>query len=360
MPKESAMTPDDLVGFTEGLARVAAAGGGARALALHLAGHLGAGVSLDDPEGRRLTEAGEPRNGAVVRLPVRAGETAFGEIALHGDASADALLALRLTASAIALELARESGGNAGRRRAFWERLLAGGYRDGAAARADANARGIALAANYVAIALEPPESAALAAEIFASGEASVGLLERDRGALVFVPAPREVDAANARTAATLLPKTLAKAHPRLAVTGGVGGVESAAEVGRSARMADAALAIGRRVFGEGRVLAYDELGAYALLFEGADADGLRAFASAALAPLRAYDERHQTELERTLRSYFACGQNVKTAAAELHVHRHTVFYRLRQIGEICGRSLDSPHDQLTFRMAAAIDALHG
>ncbi len=353
------MTPDDLVVFAEGLARAAAAGGGARALAAHLAESLGTAVSVDDADGRRLADVGSSKNGAVVRLPLAAGATQFGEIALHAESTPGALLALRLTAAAIALELARESGGNAGRRRAFWERLLTGGYRDVAAARADATSRGITLAAQYVAIALEPPESAALAAETFASGEASVGVLERDGGTLIFVPAPREVDAANARTAATLLPKTLAKKHPGLSITGGVGSIESAAEVGRSARMADAALTIGRRVFGDGRVLPYDELGAYALLFEGADANALRAFADATLAPLRAYDEKHQTDLERTLCAYFACGQNVKTAAAELHVHRHTVFYRLRQIGEICGRSLDSHHDQLTFRMATAIDALH-
>ena len=52
-------------------------------------------------------------------------------------------------------------------------------------------------------------------------------------------------------------------------------------------------------------------------------------------------------------------GQNVTTAAERLSVHRHTVFYRLRQIGEICGRSLESPHDQLTLRLAVAIDVLH-
>jgi purine catabolism regulator len=85
----------------------------------------------------------------------------------------------------------------------------------------------------------------------------------------------------------------------------------------------------------------------------------LRAFADTILEPLRAYDEKHQTELIKTLRLYFAVGQNVKVAAAELSVHRHTVFYRLRQIGDISGYDLDSPHDQLTLRTAMAIDALH-
>jgi DNA-binding PucR family transcriptional regulator len=73
---------------------------------------------------------------------------------------------------------------------------------------------------------------------------------------------------------------------------------------------------------------------------------------------LRAYDDKHQTELVRTLRLFFDVGQNIKVAAAQLNVHRHTVFYRLRQIGEIGRLDLDSPHDQLTLRAAIAIDAL--
>ncbi len=81
----------------------------------------------------------------------------------------------------------------------------------------------------------------------------------------------------------------------------------------------------------------YEDLGAYPLLYEGAEVARLLTFASETLAPLRRYDEKHQTELVRTLALYFKLGQNVKTAAAELNVHRHTVFYRLRQIAEISG-----------------------
>jgi len=144
-----------------------------------------------------------------------------------------------------------------------------------------------------------------------------------------------------------------------LHVSGGVGMLRPLLALAESVAAADAALAIGRRVYGDGRVVSYDDLGAYPLLYEGADPQRLRAFATEALAPLRAYDDKHQTELERTLKLYFKVGQNVKTAAAELHVHRHTVFYRLRQIAEICSRSLESPHDQLTLRLAVAIDELH-
>ena len=112
-------------------------------------------------------------------------------------------------------------------------------------------------------------------------------------------------------------------------------------------------------MYGSGRVAAYDDLGAYPLIYHGASAHELQRFARDVLAPLRSYDEKHQTELARTLALYFQTGQNVKTTSAELSVHRHTVFYRLRQIGEITGRSLESPHDQLTLRLAIAIDALH-
>ncbi|MDP9024839.1 MAG: helix-turn-helix domain-containing protein, partial [Candidatus Eremiobacteraeota bacterium] len=92
--------------------------------------------------------------------------------------------------------------------------------------------------------------------------------------------------------------------------------------------------------------------------FEDSGTREWQAFSARTLAPLRAYDEKHQTELERTLALYFSLGENVKTAAAQLNVHRHTVFYRLRQIAEICGCKLENPHDQLTLRLAIAIDAL--
>jgi purine catabolism regulator len=202
-------------------------------------------------------------------------------------------------------------------------------------------------------------ELRALAGEAFRSTDGAMGMLERGVTLFVFVPATRGVDADNARTAAGLLPKAAARRKMQARISGGTGTAVAPSALRESADAAEAALAIGRRVFGGGHVSAYDELGAYRLLYEGADVNRLRAFAAETLAPLRAYDEQHQTELERTLKLYFEVGQNVKDAATRLYVHRHTVFYRLRQIGEICARALDSPHGQLTLRLAVAIDELH-
>ncbi len=377
------MTQEELVAFTEALARIAATGGGPKALAAHLAQTVRAGVLLEDAQWRHLATAGpgaipgSARGVVEAGAPgkaqrVRAGDVELGWLSLFGSGSAPGVeLLLRLTAAAIGTELARDGSMLRERKGGFWESLLGRAFHDGAAAREDAAGRGITLAPQYLAIVLElesaQPSAGALdvadlraiAADVFRGVDGDLGMLERGPALFVFVPAARAVDASNAKTAASLLPKSVARRHPHVRISGGVGPVEPFIALPVSAEAARAALAIGRRIFGAGRVAVYDELGAYRLLYEGADVARLRAFAAEALAPLRSYDEKHQTELERTLKLYFGVGANVKTAAAELNVHRHTVFYRLRQIGEICARSLDSPHDQLTLRLAVAIDELH-
>lgn len=387
------MTADELVAFAEELNRVAAAGGGCKALADVLARRARVGVLVEDAEWRHLAACGTSGLPSSVRpfldahaphryapladgragrtLAIDAGDKRLGRISVFGARDLDALEHIvRLTAGAIGVELARDQGGQPGRRRAFWERLATQAYVDAAAARDDAAARGVTLATHYVAIALEPEiadpqtapaDQAALrdaALQTLRSPDAETGLWERGATLFFFAPAAREIDSANARTATSLLPRTLAKKHPQLRIGGGVGTRVTFMDLHRSVAQAAAALTISRRLYGTGRIGVHEDLGAYPLLLGGADAAALREFAARILAPLRAYDDKHQTELERTLRLYFSVGENVKTAAEQLNVHRHTVFYRLRQIGEICSCKLDDPHDQLTLRMAMAIDAL--
>ena len=377
------MTPDRIVEFAEELARVAAAGGGAKALAAHFSEAIGVDVLVEDAEWRHIAAAGKGTlpatarglgNGRIHTLPLATGATHLGYLSVfpgsdRGDE--DLLRAARLAAAAIALELAREADGGRSRRRTFWERLVAGAYHEVNAAREDASARGIALAPQYVCIVLEAEPGTgddhapalgdlrALAADTFRASDADVGILERGITLTVLVPATREVDAENAKTAALLLPKSATKRKLGIRIAGGVSASVGPLDAPRGVADAEAAMMIARRMFGSGRVAAFSDLGAYALLYAGAGADALRALASGVLAPLRAYDEKHQTELERTLALYFSTGQNVKDTAATLSVHRHTVFYRLRQISEISGRSLENAHDQLTLRLAIAIDALH-
>ena len=397
------MSPDALVEFAEGLAKIASSGGGPKALATHLAAALDAAVLVEDGDWRHVALAGtgtrsvppsirdlvasaRPSSDGVVHLEfpgetldalairIRGGDAPLGWLSIfsNGERLEARIGAVRLAAAAIAVELSRDAGGGKNRRRSFWDRLLGRAYDDPIEAKDDAASRGIALASGYVAVALEAEgleeASAAtkvgdlrrIALETLRSGSGEIVVLERGGGFVFLCPAPLEVDAQNVRTAATLIPRAAAKVHFGAKVVGGVGRAAVAIEAYKTVDEARESMFIARRLFGGSRVIPYDDLGIYPLLLRGGTtAEELRAFGQRVLAPLRKYDEKHQTELVRTLRLYFDVGQNVKTAAAELSVHRHTVFYRLRQIAEISGHDLDSAHDQLTLRTAIAIDALN-
>lgn len=368
------MTPDAIVEFAEGLARVAAAGGGPTALVGHLAELTRVPVMLEDADWRPIATAGPGSFPATARglgnevatvLPVTSGREPVAWLALFGGHAERARFgpAARLTASAIAVELARNGRSSQGKRSAFWDALITGTYDDAAAVRTEAHAHGITIADTYVCIALDAEawasEIRSLVSESFRSAPGELVFVEQGATLLVLAPAPREVDAENAKTLAQLLPKIAAKRNSDARIAGGVSGAVAPLSLPRGVRDARAALTISQRIFSGNGVYTHEELGAYPLIFDGANVEELRNFSSRTLAALRAYDEKHQTELERTLRRYFATGMNVKTTAAELNVHRHTVFYRLRQIGDISGRSLESEADQLTLRLAIAIDALH-
>ena len=73
------------------------------------------------------------------------------------------------------------------------------------------------------------------------------------------------------------------------------------------------------------------------------------------LGPLLAYDQEHDTELIRTLRTYLECDRSPKQAAAVLFVHGQTVNYRLNRIQELTGRSMRSTGDvsELWFALRA-------
>jgi DNA-binding PucR family transcriptional regulator len=390
-----------LIAYAESLARIAAGGGGAKALAAHLAAHASVAVLVEDADWKHLALAGSttrgvppstrelyesaaeiPSDGAPLGAPaergsrvfaIRAGESRLGRLGIFGSAEAVAANedAIRITATYIAVEMSRDAGGSRGRRRSFWDRLLARAYDDAAEARDDAAARGIALASGYVAVALEAEgldESVAaqknaeirkVCVDALSTRVGELVVIERGGGFLFLCPAALEIDIANARTAAGLIPKHLAKVHIDAKVVGGIGTPAEMLDVATSVDRAREALVIARRMFGGGRVMAYEGLGVYPLLLRGGGTrEELRAFAQRVLEPLRAYDDKHQTELVRTIRLFFDVGQNIKLAASSLNVHRHTVFYRLRQISEIGGLDLDSPHDQLTLRAAIAADAL--
>jgi len=129
---------------------------------------------------------------------------------------------------------------------------------------------------------------------------------------------------------------------------------EPVANVAASLERAYAALAIGRRIFGRGASRVRGSRSLSAVVLGRRTRRVARVFAArpgSAARLRRETSDRARTHARALLRG----GAERQDGAAQLHVHRHTVFYRLRQIGEICSCSLESSGDQLTLRLAIAI-----
>ncbi|MBV6287658.1 PucR family transcriptional regulator [Pseudomonas aegrilactucae] len=70
------------------------------------------------------------------------------------------------------------------------------------------------------------------------------------------------------------------------------------------------------------------------------------------LGSLADYDHRQHTQLLPTLQVFLQHNRSWLLAAAQLHVHKQTLVYRVRRIEEITGRSMDSTEDVATLWFA--------
>jgi DNA-binding PucR family transcriptional regulator len=392
------MTADELASLSEKAARLIASGSGLRALAQMLAEELHGAVLIEDDQWRHLALAegkgdlgplppsfapfyrnarAHKPNGAVVRVSISdslhavcvqmpgSGDGEFGPgyvtFFARQKQRADATPALRILASAAAVEYARRASGRGGGRLAFWEQFLGGGFSDVAELRAQAHALGIALAPAYVVGVFELEGASSqtcrdLVAQALAPAEAACPVPSAGTAVIALFPIRHQVDVARARQAAANAVRDLTGQGAAEAVNAGLGAHHSEL-LGLSASLREArqALALGRRLFGRGHLAVYQDLGIYALLHAGANRAQFQAFAEAQLEPLLSYDRKHKTDLLATLQLYFNVGENVKEAAERLSVHRHTIFYRLNQIAQILRTDLRTPKGQLALRAALAI-----
>jgi hypothetical protein len=77
-----------------------------------------------------------------------------------------------------------------------------------------------------------------------------------------------------------------------------------------------------------------------------------------ALAPLADLPPQRQAVLAETLRAWLAHHGNRPAVARRLGVHPQTVSYRLTQLGELLGPTLDDPRSRFTLVLALGIDDL--
>jgi purine catabolism regulator len=93
-----------------------------------------------------------------------------------------------------------------------------------------------------------------------------------------------------------------------------------------------------------------DDIGAFQLLYPLRETSELRQFVSEALGTLERRD--HRGTLRETLRAYLETGGSHADASSRLGIHRNTLAYRLRRIGELIGRDVGDPGTWLTLHLA--------
>lgn len=93
-----------------------------------------------------------------------------------------------------------------------------------------------------------------------------------------------------------------------------------------------------------------DDVGAMRLLYHLRESRELRAFVSQALGGLEERD--HRGTLRQTLRAFLESGGSQVDASHRLGIHRNTLAYRLRRIGELVGRDVADPGTWLTLHLA--------
>ena len=75
-----------------------------------------------------------------------------------------------------------------------------------------------------------------------------------------------------------------------------------------------------------------------------------------ALMILRAYDEKHHTQLYQTLEAYLQCERNYVKTAAAITIHRSTLLYRIERIRLLTGLDLESADIRLHILMSYQLE----
>ena len=135
-----------------------------------------------------------------------------------------------------------------------------------------------------------------------------------------------------------------------LAVSEATENVSQLADALREARFVAALLHAGLIA---GPVVRFDsvgDLGAWRLLFRLWGTPDLTAFAAQALGDLPARDRRGT--LRQTLLMYLESGGSHVDAAQRLEIHRNTLAYRLRQIGDLTGSNPTDANTRLVLHLA--------
>lgn len=156
-----------------------------------------------------------------------------------------------------------------------------------------------------------------------------------------------------AREFADVLHKTLVNEFSGTEISIGIGDFyPSPINLGKSYQEARESLEVGGKIFGTGRITAFQDLGVYGLLGQTTKTL-LNVFTTGILERLDQYDVKNQTELVKTVEAYLDVKESFLAVGKQLYVHPNTVKYRIQRVREVLGFDpFELPEQRLNFHLA--------
>lgn len=129
-------------------------------------------------------------------------------------------------------------------------------------------------------------------------------------------------------------------------------------EIPQSYNEVTKAIKIGRKIYGNRKVILYNNLGFFTLLSKLANTCEWRDIQKSMLSKLYEYDKANNTELMLTFKYLLEYEEETSKVAEKLFIHNNTVLYRKERIIEILGYNpFENPY-KLNFEIALLLDKL--
>lgn len=140
---------------------------------------------------------------------------------------------------------------------------------------------------------------------------------------------------------------------PALYTSIGIGStVTDLGDLERSYREAVVAVELARRLRAPEAILEYPKLGFFRVLADLPDPSQAVGLVREILGPVKAYDDRHDTDMLQTLRVYVEHDGQLKAASDAYHIHVNSLKYRLDRIGRLLGTDARSSEARFQYNMA--------
>ncbi|HEX6508355.1 MAG TPA: helix-turn-helix domain-containing protein [Chloroflexota bacterium] len=176
---------------------------------------------------------------------------------------------------------------------------------------------------------------------------------EHSDSMVVLAPVAKDLDPQALRRRVEMLRGGVEKRLAGPSISAGIGRpCGELSKLQHSYKEAEHALRIGTAFSGPSSTAAFDDLGAYRLLFHLRDQPELRTFCEETVGALENYDEQHKSHLVDTLAAFLDLQGNISETARSLHLHRNGLLYRLSRIEKIAGCDLGNSAQRLALQLA--------